>query len=81
MRIVHNHLKCLEQRELVQHGGHFTVPGDAVEHLDDAVVRQRRVGGVASQQRAVGADDLAVSEPAVRWRQITLYLKKERRIE
>ena len=68
-------MESLEERQLEQHGGHLAIPSDAVEHLDDAVVRQRRIGGVASQQRAVGADDLAVGEPTDRWRGIQHFLK------
>ena len=66
-RIVQYLVKGLEEGGLKEHGRHFAVPGDAVEHFRQAVVGQRRIGPVGAQQRAVGLDDLAVREPVTRW--------------
>lgn len=64
----HNQFERLEERYLEQHDRHLAIEGNAVQHLDDAVVRQCRVGCEMPQQRAVGADDLAVNEATARWR-------------
>ena len=60
--IVQNRLERFKRRGLEQHSRHFGIESDPVQHFDDAVVGQRRVGGVMVQQEAISVDDLVVSE-------------------
>lgn len=43
-RIFHYFLENFEDGQLEEHSGRFTIPSDAMEHFDDAMIRQCRVG-------------------------------------
>lgn len=67
-RVIHDGQECLKKRQLEHHGRHFAIKGDPVQHFDDAVVRQRRIGCVASQQMAKALHNVFVRKPVNRWR-------------
>lgn len=53
-RMLQNFLENLKSGYLIEQADHFTIPGDAMKHFDDAVIRERRICLKSGQKLAIG---------------------------